>query len=226
MANLQVAGPSVNIRWTAMTSEMQPERRAYRKRRRAEHETQTRRQITEAAMKLHGTVGPARTTITGIAAEAGVQRATVYRHFPDLDSLFISCSAHWASLNPPPDPGIWRLIADPEKRVRHGLTELYDWYAWADPMLTNIFRDAPLVPAMARASENFQRQFEALHGALMQGRQTRGHVRARVAGAIGHALEFGSWRSLTQTQGLNSKEAVELMIVLIAAAARPQPRLT
>ena len=48
-----------------MTSEMQPERRAYRKRRRAEHEAQTRRQITEAAVKLHGTIGPARTTVTG-----------------------------------------------------------------------------------------------------------------------------------------------------------------
>lgn len=208
-----------------MTSEMQPERRAYRKRRRAEHEAQTRRQITEAAVKLHGTVGPARTTVTGIAAQAGVQRATVYRHFPDLDSLFISCSAHWASLNPPPDPGSWRRVADGEKRLRHGLTELYDWYAWADPMLTNIFRDAPVVPAMARASENFQRQFVALHAALMQGRPNRGRARARVAAATGHALEFGSWRSLTQTQGLEAKETVELMIALVAAAARPQPRL-
>jgi AcrR family transcriptional regulator len=205
---------------------MQPPRRAYRKRRRAEHEAQTRGQITEAAVKLHGTVGPARTTITGIAAEAGVQRATVYRHFPDLESLFMSCSAYWASRNPPPDPDSWRRIDGAEKRLRHALTEVYDWYAWADPMLTNIFRDAPLVPASARAGANFERHFEALHAALMHGRRTRGRARARVDGAIGHALEFGTWRSLTHTQDLDTGEAVELMIALVAAAGRPQPRLT
>ncbi len=88
-----------------MASESAPApKRRYRKRLRADREVQTRRRITEAAVKLHGTLGPARTTIKGVAAEAGVQRATVYRHFPDLDSLFSACSAHWASLNPPPDP--------------------------------------------------------------------------------------------------------------------------
>jgi AcrR family transcriptional regulator len=61
--------------------------RRYRKRRRAEHEARTRERITEAAVKLHGTVGPARTTVAGVAREAGVQRATVYRHFPDRASL-------------------------------------------------------------------------------------------------------------------------------------------
>src|SRR5919106_215329 len=78
--------------------------RAYRKRLRAQQEAQTRRRITEAAVKLHGTVGPARTTIKGVADEAGVQRATVYRHFPTEESLFEACSSHWRSLNPPPDP--------------------------------------------------------------------------------------------------------------------------
>src|SRR6266566_10389 len=99
--------------------------RPYRKRRRAENEAQTRLRITEAAVKLHGTVGPARTTIKDVAAEAGVQRATVYRHFPDIASLFASCSAHWASLNPPPDPTTWE-----GKRLDDALTELYAWYEW------------------------------------------------------------------------------------------------
>jgi AcrR family transcriptional regulator len=56
--------------------------RPYRKRLRAEQEEETRERITKAAVKLHGTIGPARTTISGVAEEAGVQRATVYRHFP------------------------------------------------------------------------------------------------------------------------------------------------
>src|SRR5436853_2800585 len=95
---------SVKIHRTVMPSER---KRPYRKRRRAEGEAETRQRITEATVRLHGTVGPARTTIKDVAAGAGVQRATVYRHFPDLESLFMACSAHWVSLNPPPDPAAW-----------------------------------------------------------------------------------------------------------------------
>jgi AcrR family transcriptional regulator len=208
-----------------MRTEITSSRRAYRKRRRAEQEAHTRRQITEAAVQLHGTLGPARTTITRIAEAAGVQRATVYRHFPDLESLFMSCSAHWASLNPPPSPAAWAEITDPDARLLSALSELYAWYGWAEPMLTNVYRDAPLVPASARPAENFAGHFQALHGALMRGRPNRGRARVRAAAAIGHALDFTTWRSLTRQQGLESDEAVALMIALVAAArtgtARP-----
>ncbi len=206
-----------------MGNENPQTRRVYRKRRRAQQEAETRRAITEAAVKLHGTVGPARTTITHVAAEAGVQRATVYRHFPDLESLFMSCSAHWASLNPPPDPAEWSLVGDPDKRLRQALEELYKWYGRAEPMLTNVYRDGPLVPASARAGENFQRHFEALHAALMRGRHARGRARVRTAATIGHALDFATWRSLTREQRLETDEAIELMIALVAAGSKTGP---
>jgi AcrR family transcriptional regulator len=193
-------------------------RRPYRKRRRAEQEAHTRLKITEAAVKLHGTIGPARTTISDIAAEAGVQRATVYRHFPDLESLFLSCSAHWASLNPPPDPTAWSQITDPSIRLRTALTELYTWYVSVEPMLTNVIRDAPLVPATAQAGQHFQLLFQALHAALMDGRSATGRARIRIAATIGHAIDFGTWRSLTREQGLHVDEAVALMTALVAAA--------
>lgn len=207
-----------------MGSEKSSPRRVYRKRLRAEQEAQTRRRITEAAVKLHGTVGPAQATIKAIAAEAGVQRATVYKHFPDLESLFMACSTHWASLNPPPDPVTWSRIGDPETRLRHALIELYRWYDWAEPMLTNVYRDAPLVPASAAAGEAFERRFEALHAALMPGRERHGRSRSRVAAAIGHALDFHTWRSLIREQELEADETVELMIALVAAAGRAQLR--
>src|SRR5919106_5043085 len=111
--------------------------RPYRKRRRAESEAATRQRITEAAMELHGTVGPARTTISAVAERAGVQRATVYRHFPSETELFEACSGHWYSLNPMPDPSRWAEIADSEERLRAALGDLYEWYAWAEPMLVN-----------------------------------------------------------------------------------------
>ena len=189
--------------------------RPYRKRRRAEQEAETRQRITEAAMRLHGTVGPAHTTISDVAAEAGVQRGTVYRHFPDADSLFLACSAHWASLNPPPDPSAWAQIADPDERLRHALAEMYRWYEWAEPMLVNVTRDAESVPALIR--ERTQQRREATVAALLHGRRSRGRARARGAAAIAHALDFATWRSLVRQHGLEPDEVVELMAALVAA---------
>lgn len=204
----RIAGLSVNIDCTAMPSE---NKRPYRKRRRAEREAETRRRITEATVRLHGTLGPARTTIKDVAAGAGVQRATVYRHFPDLESLFGACSAHWASLNPPPDPAAWE-----GKPLDEALTELYAWYEWGEPMLVNVRRDLPLVPAMTRPRAVFDARFTALHAALMSARPKR----KRVGAAIGHALQFETWRSLVREQGLSNADAVELMVALVDAASR------
>src|SRR5690349_19573030 len=129
------------------TQSTQRNTRRYRKRRRAEHELETRRRITEATMKLHGTVGPARTTVSAIADEAGVQRATVYRHFPDDQSLFDACTAHFYGLHPRPDPDEWATIADPDERLRKALADLYAWYGEIEEMLSNTTRDAAHVPA-------------------------------------------------------------------------------
>src|SRR5450755_4612336 len=88
--------------------------RSYRMKRRAESQLQTRRRITESAVALHGTIGPARTSISAVAAHAGVRRSTVYRHFPDEAALFDACTAHWSASNPPPDLGSWSTIASPD----------------------------------------------------------------------------------------------------------------
>ena len=66
-------------------------------RKRADDVAATRQRIVEAAVRLHGTIGPAATTISALAEEAGVTRLTVYRHFPDDLALFTACSAHWAA---------------------------------------------------------------------------------------------------------------------------------
>ncbi len=193
-------------------------RRRYRQLRRAELEAQTRLRITEAAMKLHGTVGPLRTTVTAVAEEAGVQRGTVYRHFPDEDALFGACSMHWLSLNPTPSPDAWIGIEDPSQRLRRALVELYHWYERNQRMLDNVFRDAPLVSALKPPVDGFQRQLSAMHATLMRGRPQRGRRRARVGGAVGLAIGFGAWSSLVRENGLDSAEAVDLMTAMVAAA--------
>src|SRR5689334_3970799 len=111
------------------------ESRRYRKRLRAEQELQTRQAITEAAVKLHGTLGPARTTVSAIAEEAGVQRATVYRHFPDEPALFQACSGHYMAMHPLPDPSRWVEIADPAERLREALGDVYGWWDETEPMM-------------------------------------------------------------------------------------------
>ena len=200
---------------------MSTETRTYRKRRRAVAEERTRLRITEAAVKLHGTVGPARTTISAVAQEAGVQRATVYRHFPTEEDLFGACSAHWLAQNPPPDPQAWAQIADPGERLRWALTELYAWYRRSAPMLERTTRDAPLVPAMAGPMQRRAASAQAALEVLLRGRRERGAARRRAAAAIGHATAFSTWQSLARDQGLDDREAVALMAAMVEAAPGP-----
>src|SRR5918997_5277074 len=120
--------------------------RKYDMKRRAERQEETRRRIVEATVELHQTVGMARTTISAIAEKAGVQRLTVYRHFPDERALFYACTGHWRAANPPPDPGSWSQIADPHARLRLALGEVYAFHRRTEPMISNVVRDAQVHP--------------------------------------------------------------------------------
>src|SRR5215470_17098590 len=102
--------------------------RTYTLKRRAEQQAETRRRIVEAAVELHGSIGPARTTVSMVAERAGVQRHTFYAHFPDDRSLFMACSGLVFERDPLPDVQPWRDIADGRERLRVGLRAIYDWY--------------------------------------------------------------------------------------------------
>ncbi len=194
-------------------------KRQYRKRRRAEAEEETRRRITEAAVDLHGSLGPARTTISAVAKRAGVQRATVYRHFPDEEALFGACSAHWRAQHPLPDLAEWAAVEEPEERLRVGLSALYAWYERGEGMLERTTRDAALVPAMQGPVEAMAAWRAEAVATIARGRPERGTRRRRVDAAIGHAVTFATWRSLVREQGLTRAQAVELMRGLVALAA-------
>ena len=116
--------------------------RKYELKRRAERQSETRRRIVEATVELHTSVGPARTTISAIADRAGVQRHTVYAHFPDERALFQACSTHWRELHPVPESGSWAGIADPARRLRAALQEVYAWYEVVEQDLAIFGRDA------------------------------------------------------------------------------------
>src|SRR3712207_3151307 len=140
--------------------------RKYDMKRRAERQEETRRRIVEATVELHETVGMARTTISAIAEKAGVQRLTVYRHFPDERALFSACSAHWNAANPPPNPASWTQIADPEERLRVALMEVYAYHQRAEPMMANFLRDAPVKPVLFEVGAPYLQVFERMRYVL------------------------------------------------------------
>jgi AcrR family transcriptional regulator len=195
---------------------MSDQTRPYRKKRRAELEEQTRLRITESAVALHEQVGPAHTSISAIAEHAGVRRSTVYRHFPDEATLFAACSSHWRAANPPPDPGRWAVIEDPAVRLEAALDELYGFYRRTEGMYVSLLRDEPFVAPVQAGMRDFRGYLGAIQDVLMAGRGLRGHAARRVRAAIGHALAFQTWRSLTRDQGLSDDDAVALMRRLVS----------
>jgi AcrR family transcriptional regulator len=194
---------------------MSKQKRPYRMTRRAELEEQTRKRITESTVALHEELGPARTSISAVAERAGVRRSTVYRHFPDDETLFSACSSHWRAANPPPDPGAWAAIEDPTKRTETALRELYGFYARTEAMYTSLLRDEPLVPVVHRLLGDFYGYLRAIQDILMAGRGLRGRAARQTRAALGHALSFPTWRSLTREQGLADADAVALMCALV-----------
>ena len=198
----------------------------YQLKKRAEREQETRLRIVRAAVELHETVGPALTTRSAIAERAGVSRPTVYSHFPDELSLGKACSALDLSENPFPDPGSWEEIADPERRLREALTELYAYFRRREKLLANILRDQEMPhfkddPDVREIMRPIIEHWERMHKALAVGWKTHnGQSEPLLFGAIGLALDFQSWRTIVRKQGITDEQAVELMVRIVLCVTR------
>jgi len=198
---------------------MSTEKRTYRMKRRAEAQEATRLRITESAVELHRTLGPSQTTMAAVAKRAGVQRSTLYRHFPDEAALFGSCRAHWYASHPPPDLARWRAIPSLDERLIVALTELYAWYRDTGTMLDALIRDETLVPAVGEQFGAFHARLDEVHELLFAGRGLRGRARQRVSALLRLAVKFESWRALCRQGGLQDRQAAELMATAVAAAS-------
>ena len=199
-----------------MSNEMTGKRK-YELKKRAERLADTRRRITEATVELHRTVGPAATHINEVARRAGVQRMTVYNHFPNDTALLAACSAHWRALHPAPDLAAWRAVADPGARLRLGLAQLYGWYRETDPMTANVLRDAQVLPALRSILEGgLLRYLDQARKVLTEPIDVRGRGRERVDAAARAAIDHHTWRALAP---LGDAEAADLAAGLIELAA-------
>lgn len=192
-------------------------KRPYTLKKRAESQERTRQRIVEATMRLHENVGPRATTIRAIAEEAGVQRLTVYRHFPDETAVFKACTAHWLSLNPLPDPAEWSDIETGRDRARAALAAFYAYYRSTERMWHVSFRDVEAVPALQEPMNQVQQFLHDIGTDLVHHFEVPDARREALAVTIHHALAFSTWSSL-KSQGLDDKAMQELACLWIEAA--------
>ena len=195
-----------------------PAPRGYTMRARQQNVDQTRLRITAAAMHLHERIGPGATTVSAIADAAGVTRLTVYRHFPDDESIVRACSGHWRALHPEPDLAAWAAIDDPMQRLRGALSETYTWARRAEPMMSKVYRDLHLMPAFV--TEALGQEQESRVATLTKGFGAPGRKSQLLRAALAHAVDYRTWHSLCVLGGLREDEAVDLMLATVAAAVQ------
>ena len=194
--------------------------RKYEMKRRAERVQETRRRITEAAVELHQTVGPARTTVSAIAEKAGVQRHTYYAHFPELKDLYQACMGHYVERNPVPEPSSWADVADAEERLRVALSEVYAYYGGNEAMVSNVLRDAALDPIVQETMVSFDQYWETVRDVIADAFEASGERHEALLGAIALAQDFQTWRTLVRQQELSQDRVVELMVGMVRCLMR------
>jgi AcrR family transcriptional regulator len=181
--------------------------RTYTLKRHAEQQADTRRRIVEAAVDLHGSVGPARTTISMVAEKAGVQRHTLYAHFPDERSLLMACSGHMQDKSPPPDAESWRGIKDRRERLTAGLSDIYGWFEANAQLLSSVLRDGEhYAPVQEISKLRYAPAIGLWHDVLDAGLKDKQRAMLNVA------LSFYTWRTLTRDSKLKTSAAVAAMV--------------
>lgn len=185
---------------------MSTQKRRYELKARAKGQQATRARIAAAAAALHEEVGVGKTTVADIARRAGVQRLTVYNHFPDLETLLPACSAHWLAAHPQPDLGPALALADPSERLCSVLTALYGWYRENEAMQRRMFGERTTVPDLdAWLAQSADVRLAALADAVSDG-----FARADARPLAALALDFWTWQRLAR-EGLDDAAAASLM---------------
>lgn len=162
--------------------------------------------IVDALVELHQELGPKNTTIAAVAERAGVQRLTVYRHFPDEAAMLQACSGRWAAQNPPPQEAAWQNIRSAENRVQTALLAINDYYSRNHEMLAKVYRDASEVKPLAGIMDGFDTYFahlaDNLTAAIMNGGKN-----PTVRAVARHLVRFSTWQSMSREKLSNQEMA-------------------
>lgn len=185
-------------------------KRRYELRARGEEVAKTRARIVEAIMRLHGEVGPRNTTVSAIADRAGVERLTVYRHFKNEAAMFAACSHRYLELNPPPNPSAWAGEADPPRRARRALEDLYGFFGRTSPMFEKIYRDVGEFESLKKIMDRFDAYLRNLADELAAAWHPN-RAAARRQAILRHAVKFATWQSFA-LDGVGDEQKIELII--------------
>ena len=184
--------------------------RKYQLKQRARRQEETRQRIIDAAVELHTTIGLAQATISAVAERAGVERLTLYRHFPNEYELLVACSNHYLLTHPLPDPAPWRPIADPLARLRLALVEVYAYYRSTEQRWVNIPQDG-----QSEFSAPYIERWSQMRAVLAAAWEVSARKPPLLEAALGHALDFQTWYSLARRQGLDDEQAIDLIVGMV-----------
>jgi AcrR family transcriptional regulator len=195
--------------------------RKYEMRRRAERQDETRQRIVDATVALHEEQGMMLTTISSVAARAGVERATVYRHFPDERALIVACTNHYFGQHPLPDSDAWLVMTDPVERLQLALADIYAYHRSTERMIASTASELPRHPVAQEVVAPMIMHLQRVREILASGWSPKDEHVQQLTAAIGHAIAFGTWQSLVREQRLDDPQAVELMVTLVSAFGAP-----
>jgi AcrR family transcriptional regulator len=150
-----------------------------------------------------------------LADRAGVQRHTLYAHFPDERSLYMACSGLVEERDPLPDAAPWRGIADRREHLTTGLRAVYDWYGRNAALLACVLRDAE--------HHALTREISTIRFAphMADYREVLGAKLSVKQRAMLHlALSFFTWRTLVRDGGLTQGAAIAAMVQAVDGASK------
>jgi AcrR family transcriptional regulator len=196
----------------------------------------------KAAVELHSTVGPSRTTFTEVARRAGVSRPTLYRHFPTMPALFAACSASGMAADPMPDPRRWAQAGGPEAHLRAGLLDLYGYYRRNQVLQLHLRRDSavaaileqvdpdylkgrgpapePRVLALLGQMSPMIRQFERdVINVLSSTWKAAERGSDSLESALAVICSFDTWRTLALGRGLDDEAAADIGVAMARGAS-------
>jgi AcrR family transcriptional regulator len=197
---------------------MSEAKRSYQMKARREQVAETRQRIVRAVVALHEEVGPRNTTVSAIAERAGVERLTVYRHFPDELAIFRACSAEWLAHHPPPSPAQWENLSDPEERFSAALTALVSYYRRSQAMLKQVYRDLDEIAPLREVSQGFATYLDGLAAGIVTSWKVKGPARRALAAVVTHSVRFSTWMAMEEN-GVKDADKVSLLVVWAAAVA-------
>jgi hypothetical protein len=100
------------------------------------------------------------------------------------------------------------------------LSEVYAYHRRSEPMITNVIRDAQVHPLTREMAEPYFQHLERMRYVLVTGWGVEDERLALLLAALGHALDFQTWRSLVREQDLDDEQAVGLMVNMVRCAVR------